>query len=103
MAAEVTDLALHFAALVLGLAGNLLGALKAASKSAGGAVRPFEWLRRRPYRTLCGVVGALGGFVVLTSTGQLTAVSAFACGYMGHDVADRIASAAGKPVPGAEQ
>lgn len=88
------EIALDALALVLGLLTNLLGALKSASKSAGGPVHPLRWLRKRPYRTACGLVGGLTGFVVLLSTGQLTAVSAFACGYMGNDVPDKIAGAA---------
>lgn len=91
------DIALDGLAFVLGLLTNLLGALKAASNSAGGPVHPLLWLRKRPYRTACGLVGGLTGFVVLLSTGQLTAVSAFACGYMGNDVPDKLAGAADNP------
>ncbi len=88
------DIALNAMALTLGLLTNLLGALQSASNSAGGPVHPVKWAQKRPYRIACGLVGGATGFVVLLSTGQLTAVSAFACGYMGNDVPDKIAGAA---------
>ncbi len=87
------NIAIAAGALALGLLANLLGALKAASNSAGGPVHPIAWARKRPYRLACGLVGGVAGFVVLWSTGQLTPVAAFGCGYMGSDVIDKIASA----------
>lgn len=82
------------AALVLGWVAQMLAALKVASKSAGGPVRPLRWIRKRPYQTGLGMVGALSGYVALASTGQLTAVAAFASGYMGQDVIEKITAAA---------
>ena len=95
------DIALDGLAFVLGLLTNLIGALKSASASAGGAVHPWRWVRKRPYRTACGVIGGLTGFVVLLSTGQLTTVSAFAAGYMGQDVPEKVAQAADNKYGGA--
>ena len=89
------DLILYAAALVLGLATNLLLALQSASKSAGGPVNPIKWIRKRPYRTAIGFVGGLAGFVVLLSAGQMTAVLAFVTGYCGQDVPDKLAGGNG--------
>lgn len=88
------EIALAAAALLLGWAAQLLLALRAASKSAGGAVNPLRWMRKRPYQVALGIVGGLLGFVVLYSTDQLTAIAAFSAGYLGQDVIEKVASGA---------
>jgi hypothetical protein len=87
------------AMLLYGMAANLLAALAQAS-TKGKPVNPIRFVAERPYRIALGVVAGLAGYGALDSTGQLTAVAAFGVGYMGTDVLQRIADAAGNRLAG---
>lgn len=89
----MSEIGLLVGALILGILANFVGCLASASKSAGGPVNPIKWIKKRPYRVAMAVIGAVAGFIVLFTTGQLTAVAAFASGYLGSDVVDKIADA----------
>lgn len=81
--------------LALGYATNLLTQLAAAHRRDNGPANPIRYIRKHPYNTALGLTGALAGFLALASVGQLNAVVAFACGYMGQDAIGKITAAAG--------
>ncbi len=87
------------AMLAYGLAAH--GAtIMAEYRSAGEALHPCQAIRRHPWRTSLSVIGALTGYGALSTAGQITAVSAFAVGYMGSDVLKRITTGTGRKLEG---
>lgn len=59
-------------------------------KKESGFITPKQYWAKHPYQTTLAIIGATVGFIALSSTGQLTPITAFGVGYMANSVADTI-------------
>jgi len=51
---------------------------------------PSQYFRHYPYQSALSVIGALAGYATLSSTGELSLLTAFGVGYMADSAADAI-------------
>lgn len=80
--------------LALGLLTHFLVdviALRKADQSAGFR----EYWTANPYQSALSIVGAMAGYAVLHSAGELTLVTAYGVGYMANSVPDIIGKRTG--------
>lgn len=59
-------------------------------KKESGFITLKQYWAKHPYQTALAIIGAIVGFIALSSTGQLTPITAFGVGYMANSVADTI-------------
>jgi hypothetical protein len=78
--------------IVMGMCGLLTHFLKdlVRIRAERGFMNPKQYFVEYPYQTLLSIIGAVVGYIVLESTGQLNEATAFGAGYMSNSFSDII-------------
>lgn len=76
----------HFTFVIMMMLGgvvHLLGTLMEHSEELGRRMTIKQYRKKHPYQLIFGLVAAITCYLVVWKMGELNAVSALACGYMG--------------------